>query len=80
MARGPFFDPALLLRRQLPKHLPKVLTQLGVQRSSSALGNEDDVIFAVPCRVAQTFELVHRGSSFRVLGGSRLEVSTVDNP
>ena len=58
----------------------QVLSQLRVERSSSAFGDEDNVKFAVPGRVAQTFELVHRDSSFRLLGGSRVEVSTVDNP
>src|SRR5450631_64520 len=57
-----------------------MLPQLPVQSSSSTLGYEDNVIFAVPGCRAQTFKLVHRDSSFRVLGGSRLEVSTVDNP
>ena len=76
----PFFDLAFLLRRQLAEHLAKVLSHLRVQRSPSAFRDGNDVEFAVPWRAAQTFELVHRGSSFRVLGGSRLEVSTVDNP
>lgn len=48
-----FLDPALLLRRRLAKHLPEVLAQLPIQRSSAALGNEDDVVFAVQCRVAR---------------------------
>jgi len=76
----PFHDFALLLRGQLAKHLPKVPTQLCVQRPAPTLRDENHVILAVPCRVAQTFELVHQDSSFRVLGGSRLEVSTMDTP
>src|SRR5574338_469211 len=76
----PFHDLALLLRCKLAKYLPEVLAQLPVQGPTAALRDKDHVIFAVPCRVAQTFELVHRDSSFRVLGGSRLEVSTADTP
>lgn len=76
----PFFDQAFLPRRQLAEHLARVLSQLRIQRSPSAFRDEDDVKFAVPWRVAQTFELVHLDTSFRVLVGSRLEVSTVDNP
>lgn len=38
---------------------------------SSTLRYEDNVKPAGPCRVIQTFEFVHRASSFRVLGGSR---------
>ena len=34
-------------------------------------GYEDNMKLAVPGRVARTFQLVHRTSSFRVLGGSR---------
>lgn len=78
--QAPFFDSTLLLRRQLAEHLSKLLPQLSVQRAPSAFRDENDLKFAVSCRVAQTFELVHRGSSFRVLGGSRLEVSAVDTP
>src|SRR5262249_10295972 len=75
-----FFHLALLLRGQSPKHLSKVPTKLTVQRPATTLRDEHDVVFALPPRVAQTLRLVHRGSPFRVLGGSRLEVSTMDNP
>jgi hypothetical protein len=47
----PFFDPAFLLLRQLPEYLPEILVQLPVQRPSSALRYEDDMIFALSCRV-----------------------------
>ena len=57
-----------------------MLAQLSVQRPAPALRDEYHVIFAVPRRVAQTFKLVHLDSSFHVLGGSRLEVSSMDNP
>jgi hypothetical protein len=50
-----------------------------VQRSPSTFGNKDNVIFAIPGRVTQTFKLVHRVSSFRLVGGSRLKVSTVEH-
>ena len=75
-----FLHPALLLRCQLAKHLSKVLAQLEIQRPSPTFRYEDHVIFAVPCRVIQTLILVHPDSSFRLLGGSRLEVSAMDNP
>jgi hypothetical protein len=37
------------------------------------------VVIAVPFRLAQALILVHREASFRVRGGSRLEVSAVDD-
>jgi hypothetical protein len=37
------------------------------------------LVFAVPSRVAQALIRVHREASFRVRGGSRLEVSAVDD-
>jgi len=74
----PLLYPALFLRSQLAKYLSQVYAQLLVQGASSALGDKDHVVFAIPRRMTQTFKLVHRVSSFRVLGGSRLEVSTVD--
>src|ERR1700742_529970 len=68
----PFFDRRLLLRCQFPEYLPKMLPQLPVQHFPTTLGDEHDMIFALPRRVAQTLELVHRGLlSSRVLGGSR---------
>ena len=71
---------SLLLGSKLAKHFSKMLAQLSVQRPAPALRDEYHVIFAVPRRVAQTFKLVHLVSSFHVLGGSRLEVSTMDKP
>jgi hypothetical protein len=76
----PFLDSALLLRRKPAEHLSEMLPQLSIQHPASALRYENNVIFTVPRRVVQTFKLVHRDSSFHVLGGSRLEVSAVDKP
>src|SRR5262245_32524661 len=67
----PFLDVALLLRGQLAEHLSQVLPQRAVERLAAALGDKHDVVFALPDRVAQTLECVHRDASFRVLGGSR---------
>jgi hypothetical protein len=44
-------DPALLLFSQLSEYVPKVLPQLNVQRLSSALGDENNVVFALPLAV-----------------------------
>jgi len=48
----PLFDSALPLLGQLPKDLAQMRPQLHVQRSSPALREEHDVIFAVPLRMA----------------------------
>ena len=48
----PLQDPRLLLKRQLVEHLAEVPSQLQIQRLSSTLRDEDDVIFAVPSGVA----------------------------
>jgi hypothetical protein len=48
----PLLNPAFLPRSQLADYFPKMLSQLPVQRLSPALGNEDDVIFALPFGVA----------------------------
>src|SRR6185295_6938743 len=76
----PLFQDTLLLRCQAPKHLPKMTPKPTVQRPPAALRDEHDVVFALPPRVAQTLGLVHRGTPFRVLGGSRSEVSAMDTP
>src|SRR5262245_48346189 len=76
----PFLHLTLLLHCQTPEHLPEMTTKLPIQRPPTALRDEHDGVFALPPRVAQTLRLVHRGPSFRVLGGSRSEVSTMDNP
>jgi hypothetical protein len=47
----PFFDPTLLLPRQLPKHLAQVLPQLPLQPFASALRNKYHVLFAFPLRM-----------------------------
>src|SRR5262245_50243375 len=70
----PFFHLTLLLRCQSPEHISKMTTKLLIQRPPAAFWDEHDAVFALPPRVAQTLRLVHRGPSFRVLGGSRSEV------
>src|SRR5258705_7433611 len=72
-----FFDSAFLLQRQLAEDIAKMRSQLPVQGLSPALGNEHNVIFALPLAVAVI--LVHREASFRVLGGSRSEASSMDD-
>ena len=44
-----FFDPGFLLQRQPPEYL---LPQLRIQRFSPTLGNEYDMVFALPLRMA----------------------------
>jgi hypothetical protein len=46
-----FLNPAFLLLGQLAKHLPQMPPQLPIQHLASVLGNEDDVVFALPLRV-----------------------------
>ncbi|SBT04507.1 hypothetical protein PROAA_130025 [Candidatus Propionivibrio aalborgensis] len=75
----PFHYLALFLSSKLAEYFSEMLAQLSVQCPAPTLWNEYHVIFAVPRRVAQTFKLVHLVSSSHVLGGSRLEVSTMDN-
>jgi hypothetical protein len=48
----PFLDLRFLLRRELAEHLTQVLAKLQIQRLPPALRDEDDVVFAVPYRVA----------------------------
>jgi len=48
----PFQDFRLLLHRQTVKDFAQVPAEFGVQRLPPALRYEDDVIFAVPGRVA----------------------------
>ena len=47
-----FFDPAFLLQRQPPEYLAEMLPQLRIQRFSPTLGNEYDMVFALPLRMA----------------------------
>jgi hypothetical protein len=54
------FNPAFLLQRQPAKYLAEVLPQLRIERFSPTPGNEYDVIFALPLRMAQAFMLAHR--------------------
>src|SRR5260370_10161723 len=72
-------DPALFLLRQLAEDIAEMRSQLPVQGLSPALGNEHNVIFALPLAVAYAFILVHREASFRALGGSRSEASSMDD-
>jgi hypothetical protein len=44
-------DPAFLLRSQLVKDFPKVLSYMPKQHLPAALWNEDDVVFALPLGV-----------------------------
>jgi hypothetical protein len=55
----PFLNLAFLLPRQLPKHLPKVRSQLPKERLPPIFRDEDDMIFAFPFRVIQTFAYIH---------------------
>src|SRR5260370_14696866 len=74
-----FFNSAFLLQRQLAEDIAEMRSQLPVQGLSPALGNEHNVIFALPLAVAYAFILVHREASFRVLGGSRSAASSMDD-
>ena len=47
-----FFDPALLLQRQLAEHLSEMLPQFPIKYLPAVLGNEHHVVFALPLRVA----------------------------
>src|SRR5258705_8497774 len=47
-----FFDSAFLLQRQLAEDIAEMRSQLPVQGLSPALGNEHNVIFALPLAVA----------------------------
>jgi hypothetical protein len=47
----PLLDPALFLLRKLTEYRPKILPQPDVQRLSSALRNENNVVVAVPLAV-----------------------------
>ena len=76
----PLLDRAFLLACELSKYLSEMLAQLPIQRTAPTFGYENDVIFALPRRMTQTFKLVHRDSSFRVLGGSRSKVLLMDTP
>jgi hypothetical protein len=48
----PFLNPALSLRGKTPEYFSQMLPQFHIQRSSSAFGYENDVVFAVPLRMA----------------------------
>jgi hypothetical protein len=46
-----FLDPAFLLLSQFSEYLPKMPSQLCIQRLPAVLGNEHDVVFALPFAV-----------------------------
>src|ERR1700686_947439 len=72
-----FLDPAFLLHGQLAEHLSQVRSQLDIQGFSPALGNEYNVVFALPLGVLSYSSI--DGTSFRVLW--RLTIrSFVDGP
>ena len=48
----PFLDLRFLLRREPAEHLTQVLAKLQIQCLPPALRDKDDVVFAVPYRVA----------------------------
>src|SRR6202790_220925 len=74
-----FFNLAFLLQRQLAEDLAEMPSQFPVKRLSAALGNEHNMIFALPLAVAEALILVHRETPFRVLAGSRSEASSMDD-
>jgi len=47
-----FFDAAFLLQCQLAEHLSEMPSQFPIQRLPAALGNEHNMIFALPLAVA----------------------------
>ena len=47
-----FLDPTFLLLSQLSEHFSEMPSQLNVQRLPAELGNENNVIFALPLAVA----------------------------
>ncbi len=47
-----FFNPALLLLRQLPEYLSEVPPQFPVQHFTPALGDKHYMVFALPLRMA----------------------------
>lgn len=48
----PVFNAAILLLGQLTKHLAQVLAQVSIQHLPAAFGNENNVVLALPLRVA----------------------------
>src|SRR3954454_19902175 len=70
-----FLDPTFLLRRQTAQGLAEIRSKLAEQGFPATFRDEHDMVFALPPGMAQALELVHRGSTFRVLGGSRKRAS-----
>ena len=48
----PFLNFRFLLKGELAEHFAQMLAQLLIQRLASTFRNEDNMIFALPCRVA----------------------------
>ena len=48
----PFLDLRFLLKRKLAEHFAQMPTQLLIQRLAATFRDEDNMIFAVPSRVA----------------------------
>ena len=63
----------------ISRRLSKVRSHLPVQHFSSTLRHEHNVVLASPFRVLQAFLSCASSSSFRLLGGSRLEVSDISS-
>jgi len=76
----PFQYPALPLLGQSVEDIPQIISQFPIQGLASTFWNKHHVVLALPFRVIQTCIFVHRVSFFRVLGGSRLKVTTMDTP
>src|SRR3954447_22162629 len=55
--------------------LAEIRSKLAEQGFPAAFRNEHHVVFALPPGMAWALELVHRASTFRVLGGSRKRAS-----
>src|SRR3954454_14157997 len=70
-----FLDPTFLLRRQTAQGLAEIRSKLAEQGFPATFRDEHDMVFALPPGMAQALELVHRASTFRVLGGSRKRAS-----
>jgi hypothetical protein len=47
-----FFDPTFFLLGQLSKHLLQVLPQVPIKNLPKTLGDKNDVVLALPLRVA----------------------------
>src|ERR1700678_3215296 len=71
----PFFDAAFPLFGQLPKYRTAMSLQVAIQRLPAVFWYDNDVIFSLPLCVILALELVHRGFTLGVLGGSQKQKS-----